>query len=155
MGNVISGVLERHMWAHHFDYEFGKKKSRPLASDALESAHSADMERLFSHLNSESYTYSDMGREVSKKVCPDGPYADDPGISDFISALTKNRIVGYFWHPTNYYRALVWQRKEMFANLVEVYGRGDDIVWHFLQESAPIVTQAFIDILEDGDEPDV
>ncbi len=59
-------------------------------------------------------------------------YRDHPSLSDFFSALTKNKIVGDFWHPTQYYRNSSWQSVEVFANMFDLYC--DQKHWGFIEK---------------------
>ena len=73
-------------------------------------------------------------KEANKSVQPGAPIYDDvvayvkkhrrdPSLSDFFSALTKNRIKGTFGHPSSYYRNYRVRASEMFANTFDMYCR--------------------------------
>ncbi len=58
-------------------------------------------------------------------------HRNHPSLSDFFSALTKNRIVGTYRHIDSYYRNSSWQSVEVFANIFDLYC--DQKHWKFIE----------------------
>ena len=97
-------------------------------------------------------------KEANKSVLPGSPIYDDvvayvkkhrrdPSLSDFFSALTKNRIKGTFGHTNSYYKNYRVRASKMFANTFDMSCRGEHYDW--IDKKFPEFTKAFQRILQE------
>ena len=127
-------IVARHEFGHAIDSN-GRGALRSSDKSFIKLVQKANRETIMG-----SNIYDDVVEYVNRNK-------NDPSLSDFFSAITKNRIVGNYGHRSSYYENSKKRSAEVFANLFDMYARRKHYDW--VKRKYPDITRAFKRILKE------
>jgi hypothetical protein len=148
MGTVArNGYPERvfrHEFGHHVDYREGDPAKLKALSEGP--GFKDVMIGEYSEIMGDKQRLERLKAEVANWK---GKWNANAAVSDLFGAVTNEDIVGVWKHGKPYYRrrGVGGRTKQAFANLIDIYGSGDQEMIDYIEKELPKLTKAFKEII--------
>lgn len=136
----------RHEYGHYIDFwatSDGKRVKAVLSSTPDAAGGLADT---LNAARKSLEARSQAGKDRRARMMNDLLQRQDTNLADLFGALTLNKIG--WGHSVKYLQQHGFWQTEVFANLFDIYSRGDRSAWKYLSAELPDLSGRFVTVLE-------